>query len=201
MDAVAVDASGNIYTGGARISNLTTYKRNSSGGVIWSRDHGTFLTDIAVDQNGNVYTIGVRSGGIATRKYDSVGNLVWSIDYLGGSVPRSIAVDPDGNVYTGGDRGFSAPTFVILQKNDSDGNLIWAIDSPSGTFAASRQLALDLYGNIYTVLGSNNPDKIVKFDSDGNLVYSLDLLSGQPGAFQARGRAAHPLLGAFPGEW
>jgi hypothetical protein len=202
--SVAVDTSGNIYVGGVVISSLTTFKYNSSGSVIWSRNHGGSIgvNDIAVDQNGNVYTVGWPNSGIVTRKYDTDGNLIWSKPWDGGDTVRCLAVDPNGYIVVGGQRGFSAPTFKILQKYDPDGNTVWSIDSHNGVFGAVRQISLDPYGNIYGVVsvGFGVEPYAIKWDSDGNMVWNTSL--NVTGANTITwGSAAYPLLGAFPGEW
>jgi streptogramin lyase len=82
VTGIAVDTSGNVYTGGYRSADgFTTRKYNSSGTLIWSVDHGGFVEDLEIDVDGNVYTTGAVSSSLTTRKYDNDGNLIWSVNH------------------------------------------------------------------------------------------------------------------------
>ncbi|MER2529177.1 MAG: SBBP repeat-containing protein [Candidatus Competibacter denitrificans] len=80
VHCVAVDSSGNVYTGGDSDGSSTTRKYNASGSLQWSAHHGAAVRGIAVDSNGNVYTTGDSNGSFTTRKYDASGGLIWSVD-------------------------------------------------------------------------------------------------------------------------
>lgn len=131
VNGIAVDADGNVYTGGvgdSGSSNDTTRKYNSSGTLQWSVQHGVgnpaTVNCIAVDADGNVYTGGTRVSGspqVTTRKYDTDGSLLWTADH--GAEVKGIAVDSEGNVYTGGVDTGSYTT----RKYDSSGSLLWSV--------------------------------------------------------------------------
>ena len=84
--AVAVDASGNVYSAG--YSTESTYrsgflaKYNSSGTLQWQKklyfgSHGDWQA-IRVDSSGNSYVVGSPSGGpIVVAKYNTSGTLQW----------------------------------------------------------------------------------------------------------------------------
>jgi hypothetical protein len=81
VNCIAVDGSGNVYTGGEVSGSYTTRKYNSSGSLQWSVNHGATVNAIAVDADGNVYTGGEVSGGYSVRKYSSSGGSpTWSYD-------------------------------------------------------------------------------------------------------------------------
>ena len=151
--AVAVDASGNVYTTGyffGRVdfdpgtaqgdtfflttlnpngSNAFILKLNSSGGLIWAKKLGGIdFTDgysISVDASGNVYTTGYYSG---------------RVDF-----------DPD---------TAAADTFFItsvgqaenafISKLNSSGGLVWAQSFGGNDYADGYSITTDGGGNVYT---------------------------------------------------
>jgi uncharacterized delta-60 repeat protein len=132
-NAVAVDASGNVYVtglsrnapGGFDDADYGTIKYNNAGGVIWVARYngpaGRFDkgTAIAVDAAGNVYVTGWSTGtsgtgdntDYATIKYNTDGVQQWVARYEGiaklDDRAESIAVDVSGNVYITGYSGWS----------------------------------------------------------------------------------------------
>jgi len=173
VNAIAVDVSGNVYTGGNRLANqtpnnLTTRKYDSNGTLLWSLDHGAAVFCIAADGSGNVYTGGVQvSGPVTTRKYDTNGTLLLSLDH-GGEV-RGITLDESGNIYTVGGSAFTT------KKYDSSGTLIWSVNH--GAFV--RSVAVDGIGNVYTGGDRTVPQPSAglttrKYDSNGTLIWSVD---------------------------
>jgi len=128
-NAVAVDASANVYVTGRTSGSLAgpnagngdafLIKYDSAGSVLWSRQMGTPVDDdsrsIAIDGLGNAYISGFTLGDIGApnagfydsflTKYDSTGNLIWSRQ-MGTSADdrsRSVAVDALGYAYITGD--------------------------------------------------------------------------------------------------
>ena len=80
-----LDDSGNVYFGGIRTSNISHRKLDSSGNLVWSRDHGdqgTFRGDSAIDidSKGNIWFSFQRTSNISHRKYAPNGDLLVSID-------------------------------------------------------------------------------------------------------------------------
>jgi len=170
---IAADVDGNIYTGGVRISNITTRKYNSSGTVQWSKDHGDEVNGIAVDSSGNVYTGGNYSSASSyytTRKYNSSGTLQWSRNH--GDTVLCIAVDSSGNVYTGG-YNVGSPEYTT-RKYNSSGTLQWSANHGDWVYA----IAVDGDGNVYTggYAFYDETDEVYyttrKYNSSGTLQWS-----------------------------
>ena len=142
---VAVDGSGNVYTGGG-----------FRGTVDFDPGAGTFNLTSA----GSLFDIFVS-------KLDSNGNFVWAKRMGGGSGDQAtgVAVDGSGNIYTTG-RFFGTADFdpgvgtfnltgaggqdIFVSKFDSAGNFVWAkqMGGGSGDFAVA--VAVDGSGNVYT---------------------------------------------------
>ena len=174
--AIAVDAAGNVYVGGA--SNVFKIANNGTGAITQIIDvngDGThaliFVFGIAVDAAGNVYVTGnltdnafkITPAGAITEIIDATGDGVNGLDG-----PQGIAVDAAGNVYVTGagtDNVFKiTPGGVITQIIDATGDGAGnSLDSPSG-------IAVDAAGNPYVVgTGSNNAFKItLSPDIDGD---------------------------------
>lgn len=190
VGCIAVDKSGNVYTGGSRTTQIiadqidgglrrTTRKYDSSGNLIWSRDHVTTVSTnnaqvsgIAVDADGNVYTGGIQTAAtanVSTRKYDSSGNLLWSVAHGNSVSVYTVAVDLSGNVYTGGQRSSN----VTTRKYNSSGTLLWSVDHGNSVFG----IAVDSSGNIYTAGQSTGTPTVTtrKYDSSGTLLYSFNI--------------------------
>jgi hypothetical protein len=142
-NAVAVDASGNVYTTGYF--------------------HGTADFDPGVGIS-NLTSAGGADGFVS--KLDSSGNFVWakSFDGTGTDIASSVAVDASGNVFTTGrflgtvdfDRGAgtanltsagSLDAFVL--KLNSSGNFVWAKSVGGVGHDVANAVAVDASGNVY----------------------------------------------------
>ncbi len=169
--AIAVDASGNVYvTGksdnGKPITNpaetpygtsdeheyaYATVKYDSSGKQLWAARYDSpgrvddIAWAIAVDGSGNVYVTGSSGGNYATIKYDSGGNQLWLAPY--GNSTNSIdgavavAVDGSGNVYVTG----TIQNNIVTIKYNSQGEQLWT-DAYEGK---AKAMALDSSGHVY----------------------------------------------------
>ncbi|MGB2804481.1 MAG: SBBP repeat-containing protein, partial [Candidatus Zixiibacteriota bacterium] len=154
-EALALDASGNIYVTGISFDSVAngmlyktdyaTIKYNASGSQVWVKRYNgpangiNYAHAIAVDALDNVYVTGDSDDmstwvDYATIKYDSSGNQVWVRRYtgLGGiamDVACAIAVDAFNNVYVTGysRQNTSAPynSDYATIKYDSSGNQLW----------------------------------------------------------------------------
>ena len=154
-EALALDASGNIYVTGISFDSVAngmvyktdyaTIKYNASGSQVWVKRYNgpangiDYAHAVAIDALDNVYVTGCSDGigtwwDYATIKYDSSGNQVWVKRYtgLGGEtedVACAIAVDAFNNVYV---TGYSHQnTWVPYNsdyatvKYDSSGYQLW----------------------------------------------------------------------------
>jgi len=143
--AIAVDASGNVYTTGffegtvdfdpddIEVHNLTSdgsydvfiSKLDSEGNFIWAKRMGGMLADaghsIALDVSGNVYTTGYFTG-IADFDPDEVG--VFNLPSTG---------DED----------------IFISKLDTSGNFIWAKNMGGILDDHGNSITVDASGNVY----------------------------------------------------
>lgn len=127
--AVAADADGNVYTGGVRVSSVTTRKYSPDGTLLWSADHGNTVRGIAVDSAGRVITVGLRSSSVTTRQYDADGTEQWTADH--GVAVYAVAVDADDNIYTCGDQAAS-PTYYTTRSYSVSGSPRWSHNHGGG---------------------------------------------------------------------
>ncbi|MFZ1689383.1 MAG: T9SS type A sorting domain-containing protein [Flavobacteriales bacterium] len=192
--ALAVDASGNVYTTGGFCG---TADFDPGAGI-------STMTAATTDQ----YDIFIS-------KLDSNGDFVWAKGIIGGTWwdnAYGIAIDPSSNVvvtgrfyYQGGPRDFDPGpgTFfltaghedIFVLKLDTDGEFIWARDFGTGPDESrGYSIALDAAGNIFTTgyfrgTVDFDPDTSTfnmtsvgtwnvfynKMDPDGNLVWVKSL--------------------------
>jgi hypothetical protein len=109
--AVAVDASGNVFVLTYDSGSGVLLKYSSAGAVLWTRSPGLHLQfpsprHMALDSSGNVFLTGDASYEGATIKYSNAGVLLWTRYYHGPDGPSSrqyglaVAVHPSsGDVY------------------------------------------------------------------------------------------------------
>lgn len=183
--AIAVDASGNVYTAGlfydtadfdpgpdtfnlspVDIADIFITKFDASGNLVWAKQMGGTQADLAyalaVDASGNIYTTGVFYG---------------TADF-----------DPGPGTFNLSNTGVEN---AFISKLDTDGNFIWA-KRIGGTLAADGySIAVDASGNVYTTgffVGTVDFDPgigifnlssagiedifISKLDSTGNFVWA-----------------------------
>jgi len=172
--AIAVDASGNVYTTGyfsgtadfdpgTGVFNLTPTggmwdadiyisKLDASGNFIWAKQLGGVNYDqaigIAVDASGNVYTAGTFSS---------------TVDF-----------DPGAGVFELTPYGGSWDQDIFICKLNSDGNFVWAKQLGSTNYDQITGMALDASGNVYTTGGFSETED---FDP-GAGVYNLTPTGG-----------------------
>ena len=172
--AIAIDASGNVYTANY---NDNTVSKITSGGTVtqaWAAlASNAFPIAIAIDGSGNVYTANFNDNTVS--KITSGGTLtqVWAI--LSSSAnPNGIAIDGSSNVYT-------------VNRNNNTVSKI----TPNGTITqawaalASNAfpigIAIDGSGNVYTANKSNNT--VSKITSGGTVTQAWATLNSGAGPF------------------
>lgn len=180
---IAVDASGNVYSGGYRDSSgfgkdFILIKYNSSGDRQWTvRYNGPgsaddIMTAMTSDASGNIYVSGTSIGSgsgedIATLKFDANGNQIWLARFNGqanqSDIPSDITIDNSGSIIVTGksfsgsaEIGFHTQNFdMITIKYNSTGNQQWAVlyNGTSNSDDESNSVTTDINGNIF-VAGS-----------------------------------------------
>jgi hypothetical protein len=180
-NAVAIDASGNVYIAGYFTSPTIIF------GTIT-------LTDYAVGDVSNIFLA----------KYDDNGNVLWakSAGRAGYDVANSVAVDASGNVYLAG--GFTSDTIIFgttslvnynpgnydifIAKYNTSGDVIWAKSAGAIEDEKANSVAVDANGNAYvtgffdspsiafgtiTLTNAGNDDIfLAKFDANGNVLWA-----------------------------
>ena len=192
-DAIAVDASGNVYTTG-RFSGTADF---DPGAAVFNLIASTFYY------------------GVFISKLDASGNFVWAKQMPQGSTVATIEslamkIDAAGNIYTTGkfegtvdfDPGAGifnmvASNFfydIFVSKLDAAGNFVWAKKMGGPVDDEAYGLTLDASGNVYTagyfdntadfdpgaatfnLTTSGNDDAFIsKLDNNGNFVWAIKM--------------------------
>lgn len=182
-NAVAIDASGNMYMTGTSYQNgigycMTTIKYNSAGVQQWVKINNSVSGEgraIAVDGSGNVYVTGDDDGQYVTIKYNSSGGIVsgWPQWYSGG-VAWALKLDASNNVYITGQiyQGTAQKYNIVTIKYNTSGVTQWIapFNGAANDDDCGYDLVLDASNNVYVagyVTNLNRDGLIVKFNSAG----------------------------------
>jgi hypothetical protein len=184
-NAIALDASGNVYT--------TGYFQGTSD----------------FDPGSSTYTLMATNSDIFISKLDGSGNFVWAKTISGpqNEIGLGIALDTFGNVHITGnfqgtpdfDPGTGTFTLtaisadVFVSKLDAAGNFVWAKSMGGLNFESGIGIAVDAVGNVHTVgfffsladfdpgassftLSATNRDIFIsKLDPAGNFIWAKQL--------------------------
>jgi uncharacterized delta-60 repeat protein len=173
--ALALDASGNVYVTGYSSNPLTstdyaTVKYDATGNQLWAASYNYPVPSndvgnkVAMDVSGNVYVTGTSTGlgagdDFVTAKYDAGGSEQWVARYAGpgggGDRPTDIVVDASGNVYVTG-HSANLPAWpndydYATIKYDADGSQLWVAryNGLGKNEDRASAIALDASGNVY----------------------------------------------------
>jgi uncharacterized delta-60 repeat protein len=213
-NAIAVDASGNVYvagwSAGTENTDYVVIKYNSNGDQQWAERYNGSGNGydapygIALDSSGNVYVTGTSTGDgtgsdYTTIKFDNNGQQQWAKSYNGSGngydAGQALAVDDSGNVYvTGVSTAQNGLSDCVTIKYDTDGNQQWAkvYDGPANGTDYGNAVAVDGSGNVY-VTGSSTGNKTdrdyltIKYDSTGQQQWAMTYSS--PGSNVDEGRS------------
>lgn len=206
-NAIAVDASGNVFVTGRSTglgTNLdyATIKYSAAGVQLWERRHNSpsnridIAKDVKVDALGNVYVTGFSDGAsqfngnrITTIKYNVAGDSVWQRNYdvaanvydnsfHGREEGQSLAVDPAGNCYvTGVSITTSQQMKAITLKYDPSGTLVW------NTVGLGDQGRKIIIGNDGHILTANWGGVTSKYNAEtGEVIWDV-IAPGVPGYY------------------
>jgi hypothetical protein len=167
-EGVAVDSSGNVYTGGFGASYdffLTKYDTN--GTLQWqqliARTGSSQGTGVAVDSSANVYLVGYEYNSsniqvVSVVKLNTSGTLQWSQTLSHASVYLSgLAVDVTdaGDVFI---TGIAASSAALVARYNTSGTLQWqrTFDGTSGTADIQAGYGIAVDSNSVVVAGSTN---------------------------------------------
>jgi uncharacterized delta-60 repeat protein len=174
VQAVAVDASGNIVVTGSSFGTTnnndyyTVKYAAADGALLWEQryngpaNYGDSAAAVAIDTSGNVVVTGSslsdqwNGWDWYTAKYGAAdGSLLWEQRYdgpihsisSGANAARAVAIDPHGDVVvTGENLDSSYFAAYTVKYAGSNGVVIW--EQRTNSFGA-RAMALDSIGNVF----------------------------------------------------
>ena len=206
LNAMTIDASGNVYVTGRSGTNsipyvCTTIKYDSTGQQQWiaryNAPNGAFGVAIAVDSSGNTYVAAAASNQFntlfcATIKYNAAGEQQWVAEYHGGSgadEPAAIVVDNAGNVYVTGTTQICQGSDYLTLKYNSAGQEQWVAryHGPQEPLDAAKAIAVDNSGNVYVTGRSFNDYATIKYNAAGQQQWVAREVGGEGNAITIDG--------------
>lgn len=194
-NAIALDASGNVFVAGVADRNMLLLKLNSAGDTVWSRQYngaGNGYDEalaLTIDGDGNIIVTGksdrdaspVLNYDYVTIKYNTSGVQQWAQSYNGSGntedQPYAIAVDASNNVYVTGKASNGADFDIVTLKYNTSGVQQFAklIDSGNGDEVGAD---IDVLGSNFYITGeyaattSDDNYLTVKYDLAGTVVWT-----------------------------
>jgi hypothetical protein len=206
LNAMTIDASGNVYVTGRSGTNsipyvCTTIKYDSTGQQQWiaryNAPNGAGGQAIAVDSSGNVYVAAYGSNQpntlfCATIKYNAAGDQQWIAEYHGGSgadEPAAIVVDKAGNAYVTGTTQICQGSDYLTLKYNSAGQEQWVAryHGPQEPLDAAKAIAVDNSGNVYVTGRSFNDYATIKYNATGQQQWAAREVGGEGNAIALDG--------------
>ncbi|MBN1217097.1 MAG: SBBP repeat-containing protein [Candidatus Lokiarchaeota archaeon] len=191
-NSVAIDSNNNIYVVGSTNSyglistEICLLKINPEGFIEWNITWGTDGddkgNDIVIDNLDNIYITGTANADICVLKYSSEANHLWSMLWGGNKkdLGESIVLAHSSKcIYiTGSTLSYGkGSSDIFLLKLGLEGEFKWAVTYGDEGWQEGRDIALDLFENVYIVGNIGAPPSytgivILKFRSSGNFVWN-----------------------------
>ena len=219
LNAMTIDASGNVYvTGRSGTNNIpyvcTTIKYDSAGQQQWiaryNATNGAIGEAIAVDSSGNTYVAAAASNQFntlfcATIKYNPAGEQLWVAEYHGGGgadEPAAIVVDKAGNVYVTGTTQICPGSDYLTLKYNSAGQEQWVARyyGPQEHLDSAKAIAVDNAGNVCVTGQSFNDYATIKYNAAGQRQWVAREAGGRGSAIAIDGLGNVYVTGDIAGQ-